>query len=191
MPELVGGSSQPSGSDAGDQQAIRARVHSRLSGTKFCTTYNIDDLVQQTLENYYRYVKDNAEAIQNPTAYVLRVADNTCKRFLRSRDNEEKHTASDLPAPLPGEECVSLLDTLADEKDLPEEVLLGQEAKERIEQAINQLHQPLLRQIMQLLAKGADYQEIAEITGRAVTTVRKNAREARKQLKVLLYEREE
>lgn len=167
--------------------AIRAQIYSRLSESDFAPPLYIDDLVQEVLDSYDQYVKENPAAAEKAEAYLIRITDNICKRFLRRL----KEQRAFLETPFANrKEKRALLDSLAEEKDLPEEMLLHPEIQEQIDRAIGQLPQPLQR-VMRLYVRSVSSQDIAKETDQTVSTVHRHIQKGLKQLRVALAEGKE
>jgi len=172
--------------DAGLIQQIRSHAASRLSGSAFCTPENIDEVCQDALNRYYRYVNDNPGAVQNPRAYIIGITDNVCKTLMKRQSRERLHSVSMfVPVRSEKEDGLFPLDLIVDGADSPEEEIIRRERVELLYDAIKSLPSPL-RQVMYLHARGVKYQDIAQAIGKTQATVRRYVRMGQNQLREML-----
>jgi len=171
--------------DEEKRKLLKSRIDARLRNTMYYSHENVEDLVQDTLERYSRFLNDHPDAVLNEIAYLNRIADNVCNDFFRNQTKRQHlRYVTGTTLSEQGEE-IDPIDLVPDEQSLPEEESLQHERIDELYEAIGKLPEPL-QTIMRLVARGVSYENIARKTDRAVPTVRKYAKEGETQLKVLM-----
>lgn len=144
------------------------RVALRMTGDRDAA----DDLTQEACLRAYRAF-DRFEEGTNYKAWLLRIMTNLCVDLLRRRARAALVPFGDDDAPAP---------SAAPEVDGPHAQLVRKRFREELAHAMDKLT-PEVRLVVSLaLLKGLSYQEIAEIAGCPVGTVRSRLNRGRKQL---------
>lgn len=142
------------------------RVALRMTGDRDAA----DDLTQEACMRAYRAF-DRFEEGTNYKAWLLRIMTNLCLDLLRRRARSTL-----VPLDEDGDHAPSV------EADRPDAQLIRKRFREELACAMDKLT-PEVRLVVSLaLLKGLSYQEIAEIAGRPVGTVRSRLNRGRKQL---------
>lgn len=144
------------------------RVALRMTGDRDAA----DELTQEVCLRAYRGF-DRFETGTNYRAWIFRIMTNLCSDVLRRRAREPFVAVGESDAPLEG---------LAPESDRPDEQLMRKGLREDLFQAVQNLS-PEIRLVVSLaLIKELSYQEIAEIAGCPLGTVRSRLSRGRQQL---------
>jgi RNA polymerase sigma factor (sigma-70 family) len=167
-------------------EEVKTQIRKSLSGSQLfpgeledC----VNELLQETVQRYMRHAKDNDTDIRNPRSYILEIVRNACTEFLKQR---KKKLTKEVPLPDAQEKEDSWsIESIPDERDQPELILLQKEGQDRLLSLIGQLLPPH-RKVIKLKAEGADSREIAQRTSMSPATVGKYLREGRKELRQLL-----
>lgn len=142
------------------------------------------DLTAQTflhaLRAYDRF-RGDAQAY----TWLYRIAVNLCKNHFRKRDREARFQLISLDAPIniDGE---GMEREIEDNTYCPQEMLMGKELQEKIQQAISNLSEDLRMVILLRDVQGLSYQEIADITRSSVEAVKSRIFRARGNLRKVL-----
>ncbi|MEW6723473.1 MAG: sigma-70 family RNA polymerase sigma factor [Bacillota bacterium] len=143
------------------------------------------DLAQEAFLKAFRAMPDFKGQASFST-WLYRIVSNVCLDELRQR--RRRQTISlDEPLQLEDE---PLPRQVADSGDGPEEILERREVQEIVQQGIGELGDDHRLALILRELQGKSYQEIAEITGCNIGTVKSRINRARLSLKQLLVERE-
>jgi RNA polymerase sigma-70 factor, ECF subfamily len=167
-----------------DLLALRPRIY------RFCLSFlrnpqDAQDLTQDTLLRAF----DRFESY-NPTydlgRWVLQIARNLCINHLRCQ--RRGRFILSLDAPSPDFEDLPLSEVLrAGPSTDPESLILAQALDDRIKLALRTLH-PRHRSILELVAAGLGYEEVASRLGCSINTVRSGLHRGRERLRAFLKE---
>ncbi|KKR91196.1 MAG: RNA polymerase, sigma-24 subunit, ECF subfamily [Candidatus Falkowbacteria bacterium GW2011_GWA2_41_14] len=137
-----------------------------------------EDITQEVFVKAWRNLKKIKQ--KNFKAWLFSVARNTSIDFLRKKRA--------IPfSEFENESGENILDeTLADETDLPDEILAKQNIKEQLNAAINKLPPQSRLTLLLHYKENFTFQEIAEILHEPLNTVKSRYRRATIQLKILL-----
>jgi RNA polymerase sigma-70 factor (ECF subfamily) len=129
-----------------------------------------DEIVQETFFRLYRHVHAGGRE-DNLRGWVFRVAHNISINEFKSRKRFVSSTPGDFAE----------VDTVADPRRGPEELLLRRETMARVHAAISALSDQQ-KECLYLRAEGFRYREIAEILEVTISTVVESLRRAMKKL---------
>ena len=134
-----------------------------------------EEACQETFIRLWKF-RDRYEPRGRFTAYISRLCLNACRELRRSRGR--RRAAMQRFADQTCEQPV----------DRPDEDLLAQEDRRRIERAISTLPEKLKEAVLLRFYVGLSYPEMTAILGRKETTLRANVFHATKKLRPLLKE---
>lgn len=138
-----------------------------------------EDVVQETFVKAWRYLP-RFERGKNFRTWVLSIARNTAIDMLRKKRGITLSRFDD------DEGGNVLIDTLADDELLPDELAVRAENAETLERVIVQLPDPAREIILLRYQEGLTFEEIAESIGEPLNTVKSRGRRALVALKKLL-----
>ncbi len=145
------------------------------------------DVSQEVFIKVYKNLNGFQENASFST-WVYRIATNTCLDFLRKAKERKKDISMDAQIAFDdGEASFQLEDTSAD----IEEAILRKERMQVLYRAIDQLRDEHKKMIVLRELQGMSYQEIAEITGMNLGTVKSKMNRARLALKNALEKHRE
>lgn len=130
---------------------------------KFCYRFAGDqelagDLTQDTFLKLYLRMKNTNEIIDNPKAWLYRVAGNNCLNSIKKRT---RRTEIDNDIPIENIELKN-----------PESILLDLEMKQLLQQSLEQLS-PENHALVLMYSDGLSYAEMAEATGIPLNSIGK------------------
>jgi RNA polymerase sigma-70 factor (ECF subfamily) len=164
---------------AGDATAFR-RIVERHHRSLFVMAARLvgdaveaQDLVQESFAKAYVHL-DRFDASFRLSTWLHRITLNTCRDYLKSARRRERATP------------METFEERSDAGPSPEESLAARQSSDRVQRALDQL-KPSYREILVLKdMQGLSYQEIKDITGSAITSLKIRAVRARAKLRDLL-----
>ena len=147
----------------------------------FNNTSDAEDITQEVFIKVYKNIY-KCEGKQSIKTWIYTVAYNTCIDEIRKRKGKNNIS---LDMDLEGEEDNFSLE-IASNEPTPENVLIQKEGLLEIEQAINSLNEINKSLIFLRDIKGFSYNEISEIMGLNIGTVKSRLNRARNALKNIL-----
>lgn len=131
------------------------------------------DLLQEIYFAFYRHYLNEESTIENPQAYLLRMAEHELGRYYQAKAqiNIVDIDSEDNP-----------IEMFADDVDLDTEVL-NHLSTEMIWQEIQRMDEPVLSILVARFRFDLDYPEIAELFAMPVTTIKSKVYKAISQLK--------
>jgi len=175
-----------------EEEEVKKQIRGFLSGSKHMFAGELEDrtndLLQETRRRFIRRLMEKEAApICKPVAYIKKIAKHVCLEFIAARKKKlENEVRLSLPRTEESEDT-STIESIYDERDQPEQILLSQEELDRIFSLIGQLPQPL-QDVIRLQAEGIQLREIARRTSMSFTDVRGHLQEGREQLRQLLHQ---
>lgn len=148
----------------------------RMSGDPF----DAADLTQEVFLRVYRHL-GKFRGKSSLKTWIFRVALNHCRSRLKRRRQPEQW-----PLEADGETEREI----ADERRGPVERTLAWDAKRRVERALAQVPMPFREAVVLCDVEGMAYDEIAEVLGVRIGTVRSRIARGRRKLKEVLQEQE-
>lgn len=165
--------------DEATLDAERGRLMS-LAYRMLGTVADAEDVVQETYARWYRLSPEERDAIENPAAWLTRVASRICLDQLGSaRARRERYVGEWLPEPLPGgtgmfaTRSTDPLDRVALDESVSTALLVVLESLTPAERVAFVLHDVF----------AMPFDEIAEIVGRSSQATRKLASTARRHVR--------
>lgn len=155
----------------------------RLSGKFFKERSDREDIVQETFLKVYTNLErlDNSK---NVSAWIYRIGTNICIDMIRK--NKNRHTTSIL---VQGEtDSCDLLDLLPSNEKTPEEWLITDEVKRKIEKIIKDLPQKWKPFIYQQYVLEMSIEEMSIANDMPISTVKSRLHRARSYLQRRLHE---
>lgn len=139
----------------------------------------VEDLAQEVFIKAFRKIGSFRFEASFYT-WLYSIALNTCRNYYRRR--------GPATVPLEGHEGKEEAGATADERDAPDEVVSRRQRAELVRKALEQLPEEQKEALILCDLEGSSYQEIADITGVPIGTVRSRIFRARANLKGLLPE---
>ncbi|MEI8061682.1 MAG: RNA polymerase sigma factor [bacterium] len=141
------------------------------------------DLSQDIFVKIWRNL-EKYDASKSLKAWIFTIARNTCYDWLRKKKNlvfSQMNTASG-----GDDEPVNFEETIHDEKPLQDELFIQKENAERVEKAIKILPQDQLEVVILHYTENLSFDEIAQILGKSINTVKSQNRRALEKMKKFL-----
>lgn len=155
--------------------AVRARLHAFLA-RRVESPEVADDLTQEVL---LRLLQHQHTAIENPTAWLYRVARNVLVDYYRSRDSQGRFHAAD-PA---------LADMVLAEEPFADDPQAAQrELADCLRSLVDQLAEPYRSAVTAVDLDGQGQTEVARMLGLSVSGMKSRVQRGRHQLRQLLTE---
>ncbi len=140
-----------------------------------------EDATQEVFLKVFRFIESFSEKSSFKT-WLYKIASNICLDFLR----KQKRTGTPLSLHQTNQEGEEYLLTIEDTSYSPYEQALENIAQKALLEAISKLDEDKKRMILLRDIEGFSYDEIANITGKSVGTVKSGMSRARLKLKELL-----
>lgn len=128
-----------------------------------------EDFAQEVFLKIYAHAA-TYEASAKFTTYLYRVAKNLWIDYLRVDGNHPR--AQSLDAPLANDDGASAASQVAGDGKRPDEILIEREAIREVQQAIEQLPEEMRLVLVLSEQQGMKYQEVSEVLGIPVGTVK-------------------
>ena len=144
-----------------------------------------DDCAQEVFIKVYRSLKKFRFEC-NFTTWLYRITVNTCKNKLKSLEYRLRFKKMRLNNNRPHEENASQSVEIGDETYSPDSSLRRNEISQLIQEAVNRLPAPQKMVVVLRDMEGRSYEEIAEITGFKLGTVKSKLSRARQELREIL-----
>lgn len=144
------------------------------------TVADAEDAVQETYVRWYRLSDDDRDAIENPGAWLMRVAGRVCLDMLGSaRARRERYVGEWLPEPLPGTTAFAA----SASADPLERVTLDDSVSTALLVILESLSPPQRVAFVLHDVFGMPFAEIAETVGRSADACRQLASQARRHIR--------
>lgn len=144
-----------------------------------------DDCAQDVFLKVYRSLK-KFRFESNFTTWLYRITVNTCKNKLNSLDYRLRFKKMRINNNRPQEEDAHQSMEIGDERYSPDSSLKRKEISQLIQEAVNRLPIPQKMVVVLRDMEGRSYEEIVEITGFKLGTVKSKLSRARQELREML-----
>lgn len=148
---------------------------------KMSNQEDANDMAQETLIKIYKNI-DKCADMKNFKSWICAITVNTCIDELRRRKNKQVESIDSLYETDEGE----LEKQLKSSELTPEQQFISNEVSQGIQEAINTLSEKHKTLIILRDMQGFSYQEIADVTGDNLGTVKSGIARARNSLKKIL-----
>ncbi len=174
---------------AGDLDAFNQLVK-KYQGLAYSVAYRIlrdreaaADAVQDSFVKAFRALDSFKGG--NFKSWLMRIVTNTCYDFLRARGRRPTESLDNLPG------AEEFMDGLTDRGESPQEYAERRELNKLLEEAIQSLPEDQRIALILCDVEGHSYEEIADITGAAMGTVKSRINRARRKVRDYLLEHSE
>ena len=166
----------------GDQEAFRQLVE-RYQGAVYNLAYrmlgehgDVDDCVQEIFMRAFRGLKE-FRGDSSLKTWIYRIATNTCLNYLDRNKRQPSVDSLDEPLGLDSQDTRG--DQLASQQRSPEELLAGIELEEAIQETLNHLPPDFRTALVLRDVEGMSYEEVSQLTGVTLGTVKSRIARAR------------